>query len=123
MVAPRFFPRPSVLSSSDCIYLKLKTHIPAPVSHRAPSFNESPAYKQRTAPLRAFAHLAAIGWTLCVDAAAFASTYAHQLHMLFFAVFNAHLPACSHLALMCGSHAILRLVETHASAVASAFAI
>eukprot|EP00965_Chrysotila_dentata_P122468 4047525-Pleurochrysis_carterae.AAC.1 len=42
---------------------------------------------------------------------------------VYFAVSNSHLPACSHRVLTCGSYAIPRLVETHASAVASVFAV
>eukprot|EP00965_Chrysotila_dentata_P157722 5209996-Pleurochrysis_carterae.AAC.1 len=69
MVAPRSFARPSVLSSSVCIDLQLKTHTDAP------SFNMSPTPNQQTAPLRTLAHLATICSTSRVDAAAFASAH------------------------------------------------
>eukprot|EP00965_Chrysotila_dentata_P058974 1957673-Pleurochrysis_carterae.AAC.1 len=42
---------------------------------------------------------------------------------VYFAVSNSHLPAYYHRVLTCGSCAIPRLVETHTSAVASAFAV
>eukprot|EP00965_Chrysotila_dentata_P041443 1373998-Pleurochrysis_carterae.AAC.1 len=121
MVAPRSFPRPSVLSSSDCMDLQWKTYTQAPSSHRAPFSNTSPACKQRTVPLRAFAHLATIGWAVCrrccIRLNARTSTTHAVSYTVYFAVFNSHLPAYFQRALTCGSRAIPSLVETHASAI------
>eukprot|EP00965_Chrysotila_dentata_P246353 6207110-Pleurochrysis_carterae.AAC.1 len=72
----------------------------------------SPAHYHTTTPLRTLSYLATIASTSCVDAAASARALMHKLYMLLLAGFITR----SHLAL-------IRPIETHASAVTLASAI
>eukprot|EP00965_Chrysotila_dentata_P096593 3191986-Pleurochrysis_carterae.AAC.1 len=125
MVAPRSLPRPSVLSSSGCIDLQLKTSSQVP-SYRLTSYILSPAQNQYSTLLRTVTHLATIGLSSCVDSAISIRVRMHQLCMLLFvAVSSTVLSRCwdeSH-PLALTTYAILRAFESYASASALLFAL